>query len=630
MTSRYREWFLLASLLVTAVVWGIHWTATEIVARAAERNLADRLVVDAAVLESQVTRSLDVVSGVLRSATTIADRRLLNDSTYATTALSNLIGNVSAVRSISLIDDDGRIIASSTASNRNVTLAVADIPQLRQALQPGAIIYGEAFALRDLYELKGDRTPVELGFWTALKQVEIDGRSYRWLAAINLGIFRNLWDSIDADVATGIHLIDNRGRLIASHRSASPTVITAAVEAILSRLDSEGQGALEIGPSSELVAFRSSSSYPAVMVVTGNSEIVRASGIRRVQQAFIGFAAVANLLLLALIWLLFVVYRRYDMRSQELETQSRAVDLHLMTSESDQDGTIIRGNAAFFTLNGYAPEELIGQSYSVLSTDSTPFPMKAAIWTQLRSGLPWKGTVRNRKKSGEMCWVNATIVPALDADGKVARFITLMTDVTESVALSEAVVREKHLRQELVEQNTALSTDANSDPLTGLANKRALDIFLEQARQASAKDGRALSILMLDIDYFKKINDTRGHAAGDAVLKTLGLRWARELRGSDMLARVGGDEFCVVLPRTPAEQASRIAEKLRIVTSALPVEIAIGSEEVVEIPVATTIGIATTGNSDKIDLSTLQRLADEALYDAKRAGRNRVVLKLAD
>ena len=135
---------------------------------------------------------------------------------------------------------------------------------------------------------------------------------------------------------------------------------------------------------------------------------------------------------------------------------------------------------------------------------------------------------------------------------------------------------------------------------------------------------------MLDIDHFKTINDSNGHSAGDEVLATLAHRWQRELRQSDMVARIGGEEFCVILPRTAPQHALRIAEKLRAVTSALPVELDPDSERSREISVTVSVGVATAINPSATTLAGLMMLADEAVYAAKGGGRNRVECRRLD
>jgi diguanylate cyclase (GGDEF)-like protein len=126
---------------------------------------------------------------------------------------------------------------------------------------------------------------------------------------------------------------------------------------------------------------------------------------------------------------------------------------------------------------------------------------------------------------------------------------------------------------------------------------------------------------MLDLDRFKDVNDLHGHVAGDTVLRTLARRWAGRIRASDLLARIGGEEFCVVLPGVEPAGAVAIAEALRTATSAEPVALGDG----VALRVTVSIGVAAVARGEAVDLQALLRRADGALYAAKRGGRNRVV-----
>jgi two-component system cell cycle response regulator len=158
---------------------------------------------------------------------------------------------------------------------------------------------------------------------------------------------------------------------------------------------------------------------------------------------------------------------------------------------------------------------------------------------------------------------------------------------------------------------------AVTDGLTNLANRKQLDSILADEISRARRYGRSLSVLMLDIDHFKSINDTYGHLAGDCVLTGLASTLQKRLRPNDRLGRYGGEEFCAILPETPLANALRIAEDLRAL-----VETHAFVTDHKEIRVTISVGIATLQN--EADRSELYRRADEKLYTAKHAGRNRV------
>ncbi|MGE0402109.1 MAG: GGDEF domain-containing protein [Kofleriaceae bacterium] len=159
-----------------------------------------------------------------------------------------------------------------------------------------------------------------------------------------------------------------------------------------------------------------------------------------------------------------------------------------------------------------------------------------------------------------------------------------------------------------------------TDGMTGVHNKRYLLELLERDIGMAQRLGNQLSLLMIDIDHFKKINDTYGHLAGDQALKELCRRIEPRLRSTDVLARYGGEEFAVVLPATPREGALQVAEMLRETIAAAPF-----THEQTQIPATISLGLATTEPGTPITVTELIKRADDNLYEAKRSGRNRVV-----
>jgi diguanylate cyclase (GGDEF)-like protein len=163
-----------------------------------------------------------------------------------------------------------------------------------------------------------------------------------------------------------------------------------------------------------------------------------------------------------------------------------------------------------------------------------------------------------------------------------------------------------------------LREQATYDGLTGCLRRSVFTALLEQACRRARRDGQPLALVLMDIDHFKAINDGHGHQAGDHVLQRFAQAVRERLRASDVLGRVGGEEFAVLLPATAADGARHVAEQLREAVQALAVEV--GATR----PLAVTVsaGVATLGPAD--DAAALFQSADGALYEAKRAGRNRV------
>ena len=217
----------------------------------------------------------------------------------------------------------------------------------------------------------------------------------------------------------------------------------------------------------------------------------------------------------------------------------------------------------------------------------------------------------------------ARLVRALDIG--VNDYLMRPLERNELIARVRTQLRRKRY-QDILRQNLQLSLEmAITDPLTGLYNRRYMETHLATLVQRATDRGRPISLLVIDIDYFKAVNDTHGHEAGDEVLREFGDRLIRNIRGIDLACRFGGEEFIVVMPDTDIDFAHLVAERLRREVAARPFAIHGGTEA---LDVTVSIGITGLhGPDDTVD--GLLRRADHALYRAKREGRNRVVSEAA-
>jgi two-component system cell cycle response regulator len=194
-------------------------------------------------------------------------------------------------------------------------------------------------------------------------------------------------------------------------------------------------------------------------------------------------------------------------------------------------------------------------------------------------------------------------------------------DKNELLARARSQVRKRRYTERL-RDNVQISIEmAITDALTGLFNRRYMESHLASLLEQASARGKPLAVLVLDIDYFKSINDSHGHDAGDDVLREFALRIKRSIRGIDLACRFGGEEFVVVMPETDIAVAAMVAERLRRRIAAEPFAINAGGNS---IPVTISIGIAALRGAEDNAASVLKR-ADQALYRAKRDGRNRVV-----
>ena len=200
--------------------------------------------------------------------------------------------------------------------------------------------------------------------------------------------------------------------------------------------------------------------------------------------------------------------------------------------------------------------------------------------------------------------------PIHDRQGRIVATIELAMDVTDL----------KKAEENLIVLNATLDQLARHDELTGLYNRRALNDRLATEMAITQRAFRPLSLLMLDIDHFKQINDKFGHLAGDDTLRCLGTILQKFVRAGDQASRYGGEEFCILLPDTTATQAVQTAERLRV---------QIAETDCQPCQVYVSIGVATLSpQEDSMPLSPNEFIhwADQALYTAKRQGRNQVVI----
>jgi two-component system cell cycle response regulator len=220
-----------------------------------------------------------------------------------------------------------------------------------------------------------------------------------------------------------------------------------------------------------------------------------------------------------------------------------------------------------------------------------------------------------------------------DDNGRLARgleigindYLVRPIDKNEMQARVRTQIRKKRYTERL-RDNVQLSIEAAiTDGLTGLHNRRYMESHLAALVEQACARGKPLAVLVLDIDFFKSVNDTYGHDAGDDVLREFAIRMRKSIRGIDLACRHGGEEFVIVMPETDMAVAATVAERLRrrIATEAFPID---QGKQSIEVTIS--IGLAAIENADDSAANLLKR-ADQALYRAKRDGRNRVVADAA-
>ncbi len=214
---------------------------------------------------------------------------------------------------------------------------------------------------------------------------------------------------------------------------------------------------------------------------------------------------------------------------------------------------------------------------------------------------------------------NAKLVRGLEIG--VNDYLIRPIDKNEMLARVRTQIKKKRYTERL-RDNVQLSIEmAITDGLTGLFNRRYMETHLSTLVEQAASRGKPIAVMVLDIDYFKSVNDTHGHDAGDDVLREFSLRIRKSIRNIDLACRYGGEEFVLVMPETDMAVATMVAERLRRRIAGEPFSIQQGTGS---LPVTISIGIAAIAAPTDTAAAIFKR-ADEALYRAKRDGRNRVV-----
>ncbi len=264
---------------------------------------------------------------------------------------------------------------------------------------------------------------------------------------------------------------------------------------------------------------------------------------------------------------------------------------------------IVYVNKAFTDLTGYSKEEALGDNPRILQSSDTDEETKKIIRHGLEQQVPVRVTIKNYTKSGQEYWLDLSIVPLKNAQGILTHFVAIERDATEQK-----------------ENEEKLERLSRTDPLTGLLNRRSFDELIKNELMRFRRCGEVYSVLMLDIDHFKRINDNYGHSTGDHAIQAITRACESNLRVYDKMARIGGEEFCVLLPKTNKNLAYTVAEKLREVIGQTSIPTSEGATSL-----TISIGVSEVDNTDPDHYTTLKR-ADKLLYKAKKAGRNKVCL----
>lgn len=269
---------------------------------------------------------------------------------------------------------------------------------------------------------------------------------------------------------------------------------------------------------------------------------------------------------------------------------------------TDANGTFIHVNPAFTRITGFRAEEAIGRNHSLLKSGRHSSEFYQRMWHSLNNSGRWQGEIWNKRKNGEIYPQLLSINSTYNDDGSVKFRVSLFVDISEQKANEELIWRQ-----------------ANFDTLTGLANRRYFQEVFDHAIKVATRNNEQLAVLFIDLDEFKPVNDQHGHQFGDLLLAETAKRINEPLRDTDIVARIGGDEFIVLLAGNPSQKdvskiAQRISEKVL-----QPFNI---DGKQAQISLSCGISMFPQHASTAADLI---KLADIAMYQAKNQGRNQTL-----
>ncbi|WP_051206512.1 diguanylate cyclase domain-containing protein [Oceanospirillum maris] len=285
---------------------------------------------------------------------------------------------------------------------------------------------------------------------------------------------------------------------------------------------------------------------------------------------------------------------------QQLSMLSQAIEYSASFVVISDDTKVIEyANKSLFDATGYSSQELKGQPFTIFTPEDDREELDHLIRKVLQNGEVWRGERQFQHRNGELFWVMSSIAPIRNTLDEVTHLICVGEDIT--------ALKQEQEYMELL---------AFYDPLTGLANRRLFKDQLDLAIKQCKRQKQTLALLYLDLDRFKAVNDEYGHEVGDELLKEVARRLQKTLRESDVIARIGGDEFNILLPDIiDGQTAENVANKI------LESVVQPFKTDDIELTVSASIGL-TLYPDDAVDTKQLIKNADVAMYRSKERGRN--------
>jgi diguanylate cyclase (GGDEF)-like protein/PAS domain S-box-containing protein len=289
----------------------------------------------------------------------------------------------------------------------------------------------------------------------------------------------------------------------------------------------------------------------------------------------------------------YVKYYIINNYNKKMKEYLHLIDNNFLSSSTDKDGNITEVSEALCRTTGYTKEELIGKQHNIFRHKDMLNSTFKDMWETILSGKEWRGNIKSLNKDGSYYWADSKITPIFNKNGSIKGFNALRFDITDRIKLKELSI---------------------TDKLTQVSNRLHLDTNYTNEMKRAKRYGTIFSTIIIDIDFFKKVNDTFGHQIGDDVLVKIARILQKNIREMDILGRWGGEEFLIICPETTISHGKILAEKIRVKIEEYDFSI--------DSPITCSFGVSQYNQNDEKE-DTFKR-ADKALYRAKESGRNKV------
>jgi diguanylate cyclase (GGDEF)-like protein/PAS domain S-box-containing protein len=288
-------------------------------------------------------------------------------------------------------------------------------------------------------------------------------------------------------------------------------------------------------------------------------------------------------------------------KEKQIDEYVKLLDKNIITSSTNIDGDITYVSEAFCKISGYTKDELIGQNHRLIRHPDMKESVFKGMWKTIIEGKTWQGEVKNIAKDGSFYWVQTSISPIFNQDGKKVGYTAIRQDITDKKLIEEISI---------------------TDGLTGIYNRRHFNELFPKVINSAKRNDDLVSFLIMDIDHFKQYNDTYGHQMGDDVLiKVAGAIKESLHRADDHCFRLGGEEFGVVFKADTKEKAEQFANTIKDNIENLHIEHTGNSASSY---VTASMGLICKNANEINDADEVYKQGDDLLYTSKKAGRNRV------